>query len=188
LARWIEAKSGMASVVANDSGGLDLVDSQYFLFNIVAFAYAAGVFISNNFNHAIIPSMGKYALPNIPTTLLGLTSAAAATYVGNKAVQKSGPGITSIRPNTNVKMNDAMTITGVNLVPAKMPSSVAAEQTAAWLTAADGSVPPVWVAPKSATPTTVTFNMVPGFEGKTVDVYVVSAGGVPSSTYPIQVT
>lgn len=38
-------KSGLASIVANDSGGLDLVDSQYFLFNIVAFAYAAGVFI-----------------------------------------------------------------------------------------------------------------------------------------------
>ena len=182
-----DAKSGMASVFANDSGGLDLVDSQYFLFNIVAFAYAAGVFLSNNFNHAVIPSMGKYALPNIPATLLGLTSAAAATYVGNKAVQKSGPGITSIRPDTNVGPNNSMTITGVNLVPAKTSSSIAVEQTAVWLTVADGSVSPVWVTPKSATPTTVTFDMVTGFAGKTVSVYVVSAGGVPSSTYPIQV-
>jgi hypothetical protein len=180
-------KSGMASTFANDSGGLDLVDSQYFIFNIVAFAYATSVFISNNFNHAIAPSMGKYALPNIPTTLLGLTGAAAATYVGNKAVQKSGPGITAIRPNTNVQTNDDMTITGVNLVPAKTSPAVAVEQTAVWLTVADGSVPPVWITPKSATPTTVTFDMVAGFGGKTADVYVVSAGGVPSSTYPILV-
>ena len=38
-------------------------------------------------------------LPQIPSALLGLTSLAALTYVGNKAVQTQGLGVVSFSPN-----------------------------------------------------------------------------------------
>ena len=179
------ATTGLSDLVKNDSGGLDLVDSQYFVFNIVAFAFAAGVFISNNFSASVTAASGKYALPVIPSTLLALTGASAATYVANKTAQKTGPTISTVTPSTALNAGATVTILGTNLVPQGTPASQAAAQTTVWLSVDDNSVPATTISSTSATPKKVTFTMPPGYPAKTVHLYVVSAGGVPTGSYPI---
>ncbi|MGZ4436475.1 MAG: hypothetical protein ACXVW6_02470, partial [Nocardioidaceae bacterium] len=146
----------VSDVVSNDNGSLDVVDAQYFVFNLVAFAYAAGTFLTNNFNHLVVD--GKYALPSIPSPLLALSGAAAATYVANKAIQKDSPAIDSVVPSEEVRPGDSVLVRGVNLVTGDLGATVAAAQTRVWLTpgtteAAAGT--PVTVAPIAATPTSV---------------------------------
>ena len=171
-------------LISQDDGSLDLVDTQYFIFNVVAFTYAAAVFISQNFNHSVLIADGKYTFPKIPAVLLALTSAAAATYVGNKTVQKNGPSITGVTPDKNVHTNDLISVKGVNLVPPGTPASVASAQTTVWISSADTSVQK---GPSVATATLVQFTMPPSFEGKTVNVVVVSSGAIPTQEYPITV-
>lgn len=177
----------LSDVVSNDSGSLDLVDSQYFLFNLVAFAYAAATFLSNNFNHLVVD--GKYSLPSIPSPLLALTGAAAATYVANKAVQKDSPGIDSVVPTQNVQTGAEILVRGVNLVPHDIGGSVAAAQTRVWLTPGTTVAPsgvPVSVTPTSATPTAVTFTMPTGVPAGVVGLIVVGPGAVPTQEFSIE--
>jgi hypothetical protein len=178
-------KPSAADVVADDSGNLDLVDTQYFIFNVVAFAYAAGIFIAHNFDHTVTAQAGKYVLPTIPSVLLALTGASAATYVANKAAQKDAPAISSIHPDTGVHTDDVLTITGVNLVPATTPAESAASQTWVWISPNAGPAEQVGVT--LATPTMVRFQMPPAYEGKTVQIIEVSAGAVPTAPYPVEV-
>jgi hypothetical protein len=72
----------------DDSGNVDLVDSQYFMFNLIAMGY----FLVNFAQTAELPTM--------PDFLLGLTSAAALTYTANKAAESNAPQITAISPRT----------------------------------------------------------------------------------------
>ena len=53
-------------------------------------------------------------LPQIPSALLGLTSLAALTYVGNKAVQTQGLRVVSFSPNP-APANSSVRATLVNL-------------------------------------------------------------------------
>lgn len=79
-----EAESAnLAQLVQNDSGGTDLGDVQYLLFNIVALAFFYGEVLR-------VP---QAALPTIPNVLVGLTSVAAAGFVGKKAL--AGPAVLS---------------------------------------------------------------------------------------------
>jgi hypothetical protein len=72
-----------AQLVQNDAGQADLGDVQYLLFNLVALLFFYGEFLS-------APQNG---LPTIPDVLVGLTSVAAAGYVGKKAL--TGPAVIS---------------------------------------------------------------------------------------------
>jgi len=78
-------------IVANDQGDLDLGDTQYFLFNLVALA---AFFIA--FFH------DPTKLPVLSDTLVGLTSASAAAYVAKKAAAPAAPAapvkITAVSP------------------------------------------------------------------------------------------
>ena len=102
-------------IVSDDSGNLDLGDTQYFLFNLVAlvaFFYA--------FAHH------PTALPVLPDTLVGLTSASATAYVAKKAGTSSPLTITAVSPQL-VKIGDSVTIYGSNLwgtLPVVSPTSV----------------------------------------------------------------
>lgn len=111
-----ETKS--AQVVSNDNGEADLVDVQYLLFNLIAFAYVFGLFL---YQHELKP---------VPDLLLGLTSTAAATYVLNKALATNKPTITAVTPSA-IKPGDMVYITGENLLVAgsdgKVPSSLEAK-------------------------------------------------------------
>lgn len=176
----------VSDIVNNDDGGLDLVDSQYFIFNLVAFAYAMGVFISNNFNHLVVAD--KYVLPSIPSQLLALTGASAATYVANKSVQRDAPAISLSVPATNVIADTEVLLRGVNLIPQGLDPLVATAQTSVWMTPgtiANPSGAPVRVTATSATPTAVSFTLPAGLGVGTVGLVVVGPGAVPTNEYPI---
>jgi IPT/TIG domain len=79
--------TAIKDIVANDQGDLDLGDTQYFLFTLVALA---AFFIA--FFH------DPTKLPVLPDTLVGLTSASAAAYVAKKAASPVPMKVTTVSP------------------------------------------------------------------------------------------
>ena len=77
-----------AQLAQNDSGDTDLGDVQYLLFNTVALVFFYGEFLR-------APQNG---MPTLPDVLVGLTSVAAAGYVGKKALS-GPPTISSVDPS-----------------------------------------------------------------------------------------
>ena len=108
----------LAQVVNNDSGDTDIVDVQYLMFNLIAFVYVLAMFATRN------------ELADVPNLLLGLTSAAAGTYVLNKSLANNKPRITSVVPG-RIKPGDVITIQGENLLIAgadgKKPTNLEAK-------------------------------------------------------------
>ena len=109
-------------VSRNDSGELSLPDTQYWVFSFVAIAYFVGAFVSSILEFAnnacqtpdATDCVKTLGLPGIPPALLGLTSLAAATYVGAKAVSSStGVRLTSLVPNP-VEAGEDITINLIN--------------------------------------------------------------------------
>jgi hypothetical protein len=72
--------TAISEIVSNDQGDLDLGDTQYFLFNLVALVAFFIAFFHN-----------PVSLPVLPDTLVGLTSASAAAYVAKKATVSAAP-------------------------------------------------------------------------------------------------
>jgi hypothetical protein len=73
--------AGLGQVFANDGGSVDLLDSQYFLFNLVLLAYfVAGFF------HVQVLNGTEVQLPTLPGSLLALAGISAVTYLGKKAL------------------------------------------------------------------------------------------------------
>ena len=98
------ALPAVAQVGQGDSGSADLVDAQYLLFNLVAMGYVVFAFVAEG------------VLPEIPTVLLALTGASAATYAANKALQRNPPSIVSVTPLT-IRGGEKVTVTGTNFTP-----------------------------------------------------------------------
>jgi hypothetical protein len=113
-------------VITKDTGETDFVDTQYTLFTLVAVIYFTGALINNMLTYARLPiatsTTGAVSaeagiaigLPSIPAALLGLTSLAALTYVGNKTVQTQGLRVVRLDPNP-VAPSAIVTVTLVNL-------------------------------------------------------------------------
>lgn len=99
-------------VMGDDGGRLDLIDFQYFLFNLVALGWFWVAF-------AQTPRNG---LPSLPSTLVGLTSASALTFVGNKATLRNAPSITSIVPSSD-RPDAVVKIRGRNFLPSGAPDA-----------------------------------------------------------------
>ena len=88
---------------------------QYLVFNIIAFLY-----FFTHFLHA-----GTFV--TVPSLLLGLTSASAATYTLTKALQSSKPIISTVQP-AHIVPDATVIVTGQNcfrLVPARPTRSSA---------------------------------------------------------------
>jgi hypothetical protein len=101
------AEAGTASLgqaVTDDDGNLDLVDGQYLIFNLAAFAYVVAGLASTN------------RLPTIPGLLLALTGSAAATYVANKAMQRNAPAVTAVTPSS-FRPGERILVEGENFLP-----------------------------------------------------------------------
>lgn len=94
-----ETKPGQ--LFQDDSGNTDLVDSQYLMFNLIVLGYF------------LIDLARTSVLPEIPTVLLGLTSAAAVTYTANKAIERNAPIVTAVSPKSCLP-GDQIHITGRN--------------------------------------------------------------------------
>jgi hypothetical protein len=177
-------KPQLSDVVSNDDGDPDLVDIQYFIFNVVVFLYVFGDFISRIIDKGITDFATKYSLPSVPAVLLGLTSASALGYVGTKTALKNGPRISTINPLPPVA-NGPVDIIGVNLVPPGTDPATAIQRTlVSVVNQADGTQAAV-LAPTAATVTKITFDWPAGFAGSTVNLQVVTAGGAATDPYQI---
>jgi hypothetical protein len=93
-------------LVSDDNGNLDVVDTQYLFFNLMAIGVVLAQFIYR-------PGFGA---PDIPWFLAGLTSASAATYLTNKAVVSNAPSVSSVSPR-QVRVGQAVRASGANLAP-----------------------------------------------------------------------
>jgi hypothetical protein len=89
----------------DDQGNTNFVDTQYLLFNVVGLVFALGGFVND-------PNAG---LPPIPGILVALTSASAATYVSNKAVQDTTPVLSAVVPAKGAR-GDPVRVLGKNLL------------------------------------------------------------------------
>jgi hypothetical protein len=94
----------VTDIATDYSGQADLVDVQYLVFNIIAFLY-----FFTHFLHA-----GTFV--SVPSLLLGLTSASAATYTLTKALQSNKPVILTVQP-AHIVPDATVTVTGRNLFP-----------------------------------------------------------------------
>jgi hypothetical protein len=82
---------GVGEIVANDQGESDLVDFQYFAFNLLALTFFFVEFLGD-------PASG---LPELPPTLIALAGLSTASYAAKKALEtgawerkSSSPGVT----------------------------------------------------------------------------------------------
>jgi hypothetical protein len=96
---------GLSEVISDDAGEVDIVDLQYFLFNVLAIGYFLVLFV---------PDLAG-GLPAIPELIAVLTGASAATYVGKKATEREQPTITTILP-TKARTGHPIEVWGRSLV------------------------------------------------------------------------
>jgi hypothetical protein len=107
---------GAADLITDDAGDTDLIDVQYVVFSVVAVAYFVGSLTTLAVRYAQGSDVVTVTLPSIPPALVALTSAAALTYVGNKAIQAQGLRTVTMTPNP-ASPSAAVTVQLVNLPP-----------------------------------------------------------------------
>jgi hypothetical protein len=131
----VTAPPSATDIVNGDSGTPSLVDSQYSIFSLIAILYFVGQFIANLDKYAAgaVSADKAVLLPQIPSALLGLTSLAALTYVGNKAVQTQGLRVVSFSPNP-APVSTLVRATLVNL-----PATATQATTTVWARNAAGN-------------------------------------------------
>jgi hypothetical protein len=152
--------TAISEIVSNDQGDLDLGDTQYFVFNLVALT----AFLIAFFHSPV-------SLPVLPDTLVGLTSASAAAYVAKKATSTADPApplvLTAVSPQKGAA-GAPVTVFGSGLVNTASGNSGSPQVTIGGLTASlradcTGTMVPV----------TVPEDLPPG----EVDVRVVTSDG-----------
>jgi hypothetical protein len=80
---------GLREIISNDRGETDLLDFQYFAFNLLTLAF----FWTEVLTH---PAQG---LPDLPATLIGLSGLSAAAYTTRKALEEDvKPKISGVIP------------------------------------------------------------------------------------------
>jgi len=184
-ARAASPQAGNA--ITNDAGELDLVDTQYLVFNFVALIYVFGVFVSRIVDQAEKDNAIKFSLPHVPAVLLGLTSAAAATYVGNKAALKDPPLISTLNP-VSPQANNLVEILGVNLLPSGSEQTITQVLVKQVTATALGTGSSFVLPAQAATATKVTFTMPSSIpSGDDVDLQVITTANVATPAYRAKV-
>jgi hypothetical protein len=98
--------NGLGQLVGTDSGSIDLLDLQYFTFNLVLLGFFFLTFL-----HA-----QEQGLPSLPQTLFALSGVSAAGYVAKKTQEEDiDPSIESIAPHPG-RAKAKVTIYGSRLV------------------------------------------------------------------------
>jgi hypothetical protein len=135
MSMTVAADPSAADIFNGDGSEPSLVDTQYSVFSLIAIFYFVGLFIANLDKYAagaVSASQAEW-FPQIPSALLGLTSLAALTYVGNKAVQTQGLRVVSFSPNP-APAGSPVLAKLVNLAPTATPANVTL-----WLTDGTGN-------------------------------------------------
>jgi hypothetical protein len=96
---------GPADLISDDAGETDLVDLQYFLFNLLALGLFLGTFCFNMHE----------GFTNLPDLLIGLTSVSGATYVAKKAAERQRARLKAVVPS-KAKVGDEVEVWGENLL------------------------------------------------------------------------
>jgi hypothetical protein len=152
--------TAISEIVSNDQGDLDLGDAQYFLFNLVALT---AFFIA--FFHSPV------ALPVLPDTLVGLTSASAAAYVAKKATSGAAPTppltLTAISPQKGAAG------TPVSVFGSGLMNTASADARRPEVTIGGVTAPPRADSTAAIVPVTVPEGLPPGI----VDVRVATSDG-----------
>jgi IPT/TIG domain len=105
---------GLREVISNDAGQTDVMDFQYFFFNILAL----GIFAVTIVSHL------THGFPELPWFLVGLTSTSALAYATKKSIEHSRPQITGVVPE-RVRPGEKLEIKGRHLVtPSRRPPEV----------------------------------------------------------------
>ena len=97
-------RSRVSDVFSTDDGNVDIVDSQYLFFNLVAIVVVLAQFVSR-------PGFGA---PDVPWFLAALTGTSAATYLTNKALISNGPKISGVMPG-KARVGETVVAYGTNL-------------------------------------------------------------------------
>lgn len=166
MSTTVEGQPSATDIVNGDSGSPSLVDTQYSTFSLIAILYFAGAFIANLDMYAAgtVTAAKSVWLPQIPSALLGLTSLAALTYVGNKAVQTQGLRVVSFSPNPT-HPNSRVRAALVNL-----PATATQANTTILVTDAAGNTQQYGAAAVDTTNNTVSFDspVAPGTYSVTI--------------------
>jgi hypothetical protein len=99
---WLQ---GLGQIFSDDTGQLDLLDTQYFAFNVVLLIF----FLSAFFGMHVTTT--DTLLPDLPDSLLAVSGVAAATYVGKKALKDNAPGEATVPPGTQLLLPRASSVT-----------------------------------------------------------------------------
>lgn len=172
----------LADLFSDDHGDVDVVDTQYLFFNVVAIVIVLAQFIDR-------PGFGA---PQIPGFLAALTGASAATYLTNKALQTGGPVISSVAP-LQARIGQAVRIFGTSLyAPASADAHTAvtvggnaATDIAPTASYVEFRVPPPGTGAYASTPQQVVLTTVAGIVATSPDGLSVSLENpMPSSVSP----
>lgn len=102
------ANPTLGDLFQDDQGQLDVVDTQYVLFNVIAIVAVLSQFLAR-------PGFGA---PDIPAFLAALTGLSSATYLTNKAVTSTNdPSIEKVQP-TIARIGAQVAVFGSNLLSA----------------------------------------------------------------------
>ncbi len=74
--------AGAAQVFSDDSGNVDLFDSQYVRFNLILLGYFRGRFVDHS----------GAGIPSLPSSLVSLSGVSTAGYIGKKHVARDAQG------------------------------------------------------------------------------------------------
>jgi IPT/TIG domain len=106
---------GLSEIVSNDKGETDLLDFQYFAFNLLALAFFFIQFLTH-------PDNG---LPDLPATLIALSGFSAAAYTTKQALRTDvRPAITSVVPQ-RIRLANDTTVTVVGTGFGQPPADAA---------------------------------------------------------------
>ena len=103
--------AGVAQIFSDDTGSVDLLDSQYFLFNLVLLGYFVAAFW-----HVAAPTGTDIPLPTLPGSLLALAGVSTATYLGKKSLagatsQVVGGATLTVTADSDVALPGGGTVT-----------------------------------------------------------------------------
>jgi hypothetical protein len=152
-------------VVGNDDGTPSLYDSQYLIFNVIAFLYVAVNFVQRG------------TLVNVPAMLLGLTSTAAGVYTLNKTLLANPPQVQNVTPN-KVAPGTGVKIKGNNLMPSGSSGADNVVVTIGGAAASDV---------KQLDANTITATAPYGMNAQDANLTVTTAANVTTEPYPLTI-
>ncbi len=175
----------LRDLICDDSGRLSVLDTQYVLFNLAAFT----AFV-------IALALKPTKLPAVPMVLVGLAVLAALAYLAGKVTENNRPVVNSVVRarsagdlDAAIRPGDDIEIRGAGFVPAGAEAADHLARLVVKLGSVHVGVPLVPAAHGFANPSdhTLVVNVPADVEPGWVDVRVVTAAGLESVRYGIQV-